>query len=324
MTAPPSPEWPSVLARWHFEPVAVALVGVAALAYVQGRRALGRAGAEGGQATCFLAGLGVVVVALTSPVATYAEALLSVHMVQHLLLVLVAAPLLVASHPAPVLLAALPPGVGADLRRAGAGSVLGVLRKPVVAWVVFAATGWLVHFSPLFDLALRHPAVHGLEHALFLGSALLFWTPVLGRSALSHPLRLAYVALAMPQNTFLALAISSAGEPLYDSYGRLGRTWGPGLLADQRQGGGIMWVAGDIALLVAVLAVAAAWANHEARHPDEDGQELGEEELVDGHGSEQQADVGDGVAEQAHGPLGAGVPGQLGRVPNEQRPEHDG
>jgi putative copper resistance protein D len=138
-----------------------------------------------------------------------------------------------------------------------------------VAWTVFAVTGWAVHFSPLFDLALEHPAVHGVEHVLFLGTGLLFWAPVLG-GRLSHGLRLVYVALAMPQNTFLAVAISSAGDPLYDAYGRLGRTWGPSLLADQRQGGGIMWVAGDIALLVAVLAVAAAWAGHEARNPSED------------------------------------------------------
>ena len=77
-------------------------------------------------------------------------------------------------------------------------------------------------------------------------------------------------AVAMPQNTFLALAIFSAGHPLYDAYRRLGRAWGPSLLADQRQGGGLMWVAGDLTLLVAVLAVAAAWAAHEAgREEDE-------------------------------------------------------
>jgi putative copper resistance protein D len=83
-----------------------------------------------------------------------------------------------------------------------------------------------------------------------------------------------YLAVAMPQNTFLALAIYSAGHPLYPTYARLGRAWGQSVLADQRLGGGIMWVAGDLTLLVAVLAVAASWAGHEI---DETGDEAADE-----------------------------------------------
>lgn len=286
MNAPPRPEWPGVLAQWHFEPVAVALLGVAALAWFTGRRTAPPSPRS--DATCFLSGLAALVVALVSPVATYAEALLSVHMVQHLLLVLVAAPLLLAAHPLPVLLGALPPGVAADVRRAGQGRLARVALHPLVTWTVFAAIGWAVHFSPLFDLALEHPPVHGLEHALFLGSGLLFWAPVVG-GRLSHGLRLVYVAVAMPQNTFLAVAISSASEPLYEAYARLGRTWGPSLLADQRQAGGIMWVAGDVALLVAVLAVAAAWANAERRGGEGAGEDVSE-------------GVSDGVSERSAGP----------------------
>ena len=266
--APPAPEWPAVLARWHFEPVALAVLVVIAAAWFQGRRALGVRGPEGGRRP-FLLGLATVAVALLSPVASYAEALLSVHMVQHLLLVMVAAPLLVAAHPLDPLLASLRPWLTAELRRAGRGRAVRFLTQPLTAWVVFAATGWFVHFSPLFDLALEHPPLHGAEHALFLGSGLLFWQAAAGRSPLSHPLRLLYVALAMPQNTFLALAISSAGAPLYPAYGELGRTWGPSLLADQRQAGGLMWVAGDVALLAAVLVVAAGWARYERGRPDE-------------------------------------------------------
>jgi putative copper resistance protein D len=258
--APPAPSWPEVLGRWHVEPVAVALVLAALLAYLQGRRRMVPDGRWDRRDAAFLGGLGTVLVALVSPIGTYAEALLSVHMVQHLLLVLM------ASRPLERLLGT-PVGSGC-----GPGRGLRLLRHPVVAWVLFAATGWVVHFSPLFDLALRHPPVHGVEHALFLGSGLLFWTPVLGAAErrLSHPLRLLYLALAMPQNTFLALAISSAGSPLYETYVGLGRAWGPSPLADQRQGGGIMWVAGDLTLLVAVLAVAGRWGGAEARRREED------------------------------------------------------
>jgi cytochrome c oxidase assembly factor CtaG len=233
VTAPPAPTWPLVLARWSIEPAVVVLLAVAAVVYL--RR-------KGPRPGLFVAGLAVVAVALLSPIATYAEGLLSVHMVQHLLLVLVAAPLLVAAFP--------------GSRR----------PRPLLAWTAFAAAGWVVHFSPLFDLALRRPPVHAFEHVLFLGSGLLFWAPVLGAPdvGLSYPARLLYLALAMPQNTFLALAIFSADHPLYPAYVRQGRAWGSSVLADQRLGGGIMWVAGDVTLLVAVLVVAAAWATHSA------------------------------------------------------------
>ncbi len=212
----------------------------------------------------FYAGLATVAVALLSPLATYAEALLSVHMVQHLVLTLVAAPLIVLGRPLTVL------SGGRPLRLGLLGPVARVAGHPLVAWVAFAAVGWAIHFTSLFALALRSPVAHAAQHALFLGPALLFWAPVVGaglgsRPPMSHPLRLLYLFVAMPQNTFLALAIFSSGDVLYRGYERVVRDWGPSPLSDQRTAGGIMWVAGDLLLLVSVLLVANAWANHEAR-----------------------------------------------------------
>ncbi len=132
---------------------------------------------------------------------------------------------------------------------------------PLVAWVTFAATGWLVHFTPLFETATENLPAHVFEHALLLGGAVIFWAQVVGRGArMSHPLRLFYLVVAMPQNTFLALAIFSTKRVLYPHYAAGGDP-----LGDQRLAGGIMWVAGDVVLLVAVLVVAAAWARHEER-----------------------------------------------------------
>jgi cytochrome c oxidase assembly factor CtaG len=189
--------------------------------------------------------LATVAVALSPPVDARADATLAAHMVQHVTLTMVAAPLLAAG-----------------LRRLPR-------VHPLVAWLLFAATGWLVHFTPLFEAATESLPVHVFEHALLLGGALLFWAQVVGpppRSAgrwgpparLSYPLRLLYLVVAMPQNTFLALAIFSTRDVLYPHYGS-----GAGALADQRLAGGIMWVAGDLVLLAAVLVVAAAWARHE-------------------------------------------------------------
>lgn len=176
-------------------------------------------------------------VALSPPVDGRADATLAAHMTQHVTLTMVAAPLLAAGIP--------------RLPRV----------HPLIAWLAFAATGWLVHFTPLYDAATDNLPLHALEHALLLGTAVLFWAQVVGPGAtLSHPLRLLYLVVAMPQNTFLALAIFSSSRVLYPHYAGLRDP-----LADQRLGGGIMWVAGDLVLLVAVLIVAAAWARHEER-----------------------------------------------------------
>ena len=264
MSAPPEPSWPDLVARWSVEPAVVSWLVAAGVVWQLGRQRLGGSGGDPSRPGLFLGGLAVTGAALISPLATYAEALLSVHMAQHLLLVLGAAPLLIASRPGPALVAGLPAWAGGAVRAVARWSAVRVLASPLVAWVVFAATGWAVHFTGLFDLALRNPLVHAAEHVLFLASGLLFWLPVLGPQPLSYPLRLLYLALAMPQNTFLALAIYSAGQPLYEAYGELGRTWGPTVLDDQRHGGGFMWVAGDLTLVVAVLAATARWARADA------------------------------------------------------------
>jgi len=183
------------------------------------------------------AGLATLVVALSPPFDARADASLPAHMVQHVLLSMVAAPMLAAG------LRWLP------------------RPRPLLCWVLFAATGWVVHFTGLFEAAAEHVPVHVGEHALLLGTAVLFWAAVAGAGAtMSHPMRLLYLGVAMPQNTFLALAIYSAGDVLYPHYGA-----GRDPLGDQRLAGGIMWVAGDLLLLGAVLAVAAAWARHEER-----------------------------------------------------------
>ena len=258
-------------AGWEVVAVAVTVVA-AAVAYQMGWRAT--AASRPMRATppwrrrLFLTGLAVVAVAVLPPLATYAHDRLSAHMVQHLLLTLVAAPLLVAGRPVLVATAALSDDRRRRLLRVGRAPALALLAHPLVAWLVFAAVGWIVHFSPLFELALENPLAHAAEHALFLGSALLFWRPVLGTAVhgrLSHPLRLLYLAVAMPQNTFLALAISSSTRPLYDHYAEVARASGFSALDDQRLAGGIMWVGGDLTLLAAVLAVAGAWAVHEER-----------------------------------------------------------
>jgi cytochrome c oxidase assembly factor CtaG len=146
---------------------------------------------------------------------------------------------------------------------------LRVLSFPVIAWVLFAAVNWGWHFSTLYNDALENSALHYLQHATFLGAALLFWWPVLGADPspwrLPHPVRLLYLFLAMPQNSFLGVALMSTNTVLYPHYLTNGRTWGPSALEDQQLGGVIMWVVGDVCFLAGMAVVVGLWMAHEER-----------------------------------------------------------
>ena len=128
---------------------------------------------------------------------------------------------------------------------------------------------WTSHFSGLFNAALEDPLVHDLEHGLFLTSALLFWWPAVGLDPapwrIGHPARIAHVFMQMTQNTFLAVVILSASGVLYPHYATLGRPYGIDPLADQKLAAGVMWIAGDLIFLAAIMLLVAGWMRADAR-----------------------------------------------------------
>jgi putative membrane protein len=270
----PAPEFPGVLGAWTFEPLpllgVLAGLGLYAGAVARVDRAHPRTPVPRFRIGSWVAGLAVVSIALFSPVDTYATSLFSVHMVQHLLLTMVAAPLLALGAPITLLLRVAP----ASARR---GAILPLLHSapvrvlsfPVVAWLLFTAVMWASHFSGLFDAALEDPLVHEGEHLLYIVSGLLFWWPVVGADPspwrMGYGARVGYLALGMPQNTFLGLAIYSAPVVLYPHYQTLVRAWGPDPLADQQLAGGLMWVVGDFLFIIPLLIVVAAWMRAEER-----------------------------------------------------------
>jgi cytochrome c oxidase assembly factor CtaG len=212
-----------------------------------------------------LGGLGAIAVALESPVDALAATRFSVHMTQHLLLTLVAAPLLVLARPVTLALQASSPATRRRLLLPALHSrPLAALTSPPVAWCAFALVMWASHFSPLYQAALTDPALHALEHLAFLGSAVLFWSvvaaadPAPGR--LSPPGRILYLFLAMPQMTFLGLAIYGARHALYPAYGT-----GPAALADQRLAGALMGGSGVLVFLPAVGLLLLDWWAREER-----------------------------------------------------------
>jgi cytochrome c oxidase assembly factor CtaG len=268
------PDLGSLLLGWDFEPaVALPLAG-AAIWWWRMTGSIDRAHPErpvpARQRWAFLAGLLAIAFALLSGVARYDTTLFSVHMVQHLLLTLVAPALLALGAPITQVLRASSPGTRQRLILPFLRSrLVVVLSHPILAWILFAAVMWGTHFSPLFNASLEDRLTHDLEHVLYLAVGLLFWWPVVrldpGPHRMGYPARIGYVFLQMPQNSFLAMSILFADSPLYAHYATLGSPYGIAALADQRLAAGIMWVVGDLVFLAATMLVLGGWMRSESR-----------------------------------------------------------
>jgi putative membrane protein len=259
------------LLDWTGGPAFAWVVGAAILYWLGGRGA-GRSRSAGWRTACFVAGLATIVVALDSPVDELAEELLWVHMVQHILLLVVAPPLLALARPWNRMWHGLP----LRLRRRTARAVTQsprlapvraagrVLQDPIVAWLVFNVTFLAWHLPAAYDATLEHPFVHALEHATFFGTALLFWTRVIDsppwRSPLAEVPRAVYLGLAMVVSWMLAIAFAVSTSPVYAPYAdEATRPGGLTALADQQLAAGIMWVPGSIPMTIAILFIVYRW-----------------------------------------------------------------
>ncbi|MFN2545091.1 MAG: cytochrome c oxidase assembly protein [Actinomycetota bacterium] len=261
----------ALLSRWQADPFVLAAILVAGILYWWGVRRVARTPPvwPWSRTWAFYGGLLVCVLALLSPIDTYQDVSFSTHMLQHVLLLLVAAPLFALGTPVTLALRAATP----DFRRNVLlpvlhSRVVRLLSHPVVAWILFAVVQYVTHFTSFYELALDHEPVHALEHALYLLAGVIFWWPVVGLDPaprkLGFPARVLYVVLAMPLEAFLGVAILSASHPLYRHYQQLPAPWGgAAALRDQGDAGSIMWIVGELASLIAVLCVAAAWFRHD-------------------------------------------------------------
>ncbi|MBC5816267.1 MAG: cytochrome c oxidase assembly protein, partial [Candidatus Eremiobacteraeota bacterium] len=216
----------------------------------------------------FVASVLSLLLALRSPLERLADASFFYHMAQHMVLVYVAAPLVLLSAPMMLLLGACKPAYARRTARLLRSPAWRIMTFPVFAWLFFTAVLWGTHLSGLYEAALERPGSHLLEHALFFGSALLFWQSIIhiGPVAwpMNFPLRIVYVFTAMPQSAFLGLALYQTRHVLYPHYVR---TQGSvaAALSDQHNGGALMWIAGGLLLFTVFMLVAASWGYHERR-----------------------------------------------------------
>lgn len=209
----------------------------------------------------FVAGLAVVFVALFSPLDAFANLLLTAHMVQHLLLIMVAPPLILYAEPYLPLLRGLPGrvlkhGVGPFLAWPALQQSGRRLTHPLVCLFMFLAANVTWHLPWFYELALRSPGWHEVEHLCFLGTALLFWWPIVqprpGKTQWPRWAMIPYLFLADIQNTALSAVFVLSDHALYPTYVAAPRLFGWSALDDQAMAGAIMWVPGSIAYLVPV------------------------------------------------------------------------
>lgn len=262
----------AVATQWQFAPIVTGIAAVAVALYGWGVIRVGRRHPARGWPvwrTCmFTAGIAVIVLATQSGIGTYDDVLFYDHMVQHLLLLMVAPPLLIAGQPLTLLLHASRNPLHTAAKR--------VLRSRVASfltWPVFGAAGYCLavvgaHLSSLANLVQENQTAHNAEHALFVLIGYLFFLPILGREPirwrLSYPIRFVILVLLMPVDTFtgLVLGYGSASSPGVVTGTR--PPWAPSPVADLHMGGAVMWVGGDGLMFVLMMLVFLMWSRDES------------------------------------------------------------
>ena len=254
----------AIFSSWELNPAVLMPTATCAALYARGwlqlhRRAPDRFGFS--QLTAFFAGLITVVFALCSPLHTFAGWLLTVHMIQHLLLMMVAPPLILLGAPYLPLLSGLPrdlsiDGVGTFLSSPFLRSVARFVSHPIFCWLAFISIniGW--HIPAMYEFALRSPFWHEVEHVSFLSTALLFWWPIIQPypwvARTPRWMILPYLFLADFQNTALSAFLVFCERVVYPTYAIVPRISNLTPLADQAAAGAMMWVAGSVFFLVPV------------------------------------------------------------------------
>lgn len=262
---------------WHADPLLIGLIVLAWWTYQRGRARGGRADPRRDRA--FAAALVVTAIALLSPLDAMSGALASAHMVQHVLLMLVAAPLFAFSAPVSRLLQGSPVGlrrfpgrarrvlrVGPPVRRLGS--------HPAAVVLLFVVTLWFWHAADVYDAALAFPAVHAIEHLTFVMAAVLFWRVVVGgREGRRVPGGLAFLLVfgVSMASVLLSLLMTFATEAWYDGYATTTAPWGLTPLEDQQLAGVLMWVPSGLLYIGVAIAVFAAWLRDAAEAGESTG-----------------------------------------------------
>ena len=264
------------MSHWDFDPIPTACVLASGAIYIAGvSRVWVRAGLGCGvrpwQVAAFAAGWIALVVALLSPVATISDVLFSVHMTQHEILILVAAPLLVLGRPIVPALWALTPRwrlrVGTWARNRHWVATWRALTAPLVVWLLHGLALWVWHIPALYQAALANAAIHALEHTCYLMTACLFWWALIhGRyGRLGYGMAVLFVFATAVHSEALGALLTFAPRVWYPIYAVRSPADGIDALRDQQLGGLLMWIPFGIVFLIIGLALFAGWLGEAER-----------------------------------------------------------
>lgn len=295
----------AALSSWDWRPDVIMTLALAGALFVTGwlrlrQRALSQRlnnrwhAAAGWRPISYVAGLVFIGLALMSPLDVLSSQLFSIHMIQHLLLIMIAPPLLLLANPMPFMLWGLPDKwrlkIGRGLARLlnGRSVFRRYLRKattPGVVWMIWLVSIISWHDPNMYNAALRSNFVHDIEHLTFFFGGMLFWWHVTGAGPRIHKQfgligRIAFTLSAVPPNMLTGVVIAFAQEPIYTYYNDVPRLMGLSVMEDQQLGGVIMWVPGSMMYIIAALVLISRLLQGEARKPTLPETEWGSDEAL--------------------------------------------
>ncbi len=222
-----------------------------------------------GKTVAFVAGLLVTAVAVFSFIGVYDDVLFWDHMVQHLLLIMIASALFAVASPLDLLFRSTTGDAHRWVVRGLRSPVACFFGNPIVAFVIYALIIPVTHLTVFYNYTLEHEPVHNAEHLIFLGVGYLFWRQIFGSDPnryRMHPgIQMLYLFLAVPIDTFVGLSLDSENREIFTAYSSMHRTWGPSLVTDLHMGGVIMWVGGDTLMMAALIPVVVHWVHMDER-----------------------------------------------------------
>jgi cytochrome c oxidase assembly factor CtaG len=254
--------------RWQFAPVVTGCVVLAAGLYLWGvlrvRRRHPARPWPAWRTAMFLGGLAVVVIATEAGIGSYDDVLFWDHMVQHLLLLMVAPPMLVVGQPATLLLHASRNPVHTWTKKLLRSNPVTLITWPPLGTALYAGTIVGTHLTGFMNLVLTNSSVHDAEHALYLVVGYLYFLPLIGREPIkwrvSYPTRIFLLFIAMPVDAFTGLVLGSEGGNPFPSMAVGRPAWAPSPIDDVHIGGAVMWVGGAGIMFVLMLTVFFAWS----------------------------------------------------------------
>lgn len=274
----------AVLTSWQWRADVIMVLLLAGTLFVRGWVQLHRRSqhlARPWRLVAYLSGLLVIALALMSPIDTLVQQLFFVHMIQHLLLIMVAPPLLLIVNPLPFTLWGLPDRwrhrVGGWLGRAlhRNGRFRPQLRSataPGTVWLFSVISILLWHDPNAYNAALRHNLIHDAEHLMFFAAGMAFWWRITGAGPRIYKQsglvgRIIFVLAAVPPNMALGATLAFIDAPVYTYYTAVPRLWGLSALTDQRIGGLIMWIPGSMMYIIAALILSGRILGREEAKP---------------------------------------------------------